>query len=393
MRNYILFDDVDIRRQLLPLTFTRPIAELRVGVLTIREKWEHYLNQSISSFTEPYLQEKFPLVVAEENILINASVIPNAALIDQLKQLRKGESIVRNNILVARCVSKEQFSTANDIDEHKNEILSDFDSVQFPEDIFLLNDKELRNDFVAIAKNRSSAPIPAGTQVLGSDLFIEEGARINFAFINTQTGPVYIGKDVEIMEGAMIRGPFAACSGSVVKMGAKIYGATTLGPNTVVGGELKNCVFIANSNKGHEGYLGDSVIGEWCNLGADTNNSNLKNNFGNVKVWNYSKGQLRATDLQKHGVIMGDHVKTAINTVLNTGTVIGIGCNIATIGFPPKFVSDFSWLQGEVNAEFDFEKFCKGASMMMKTKKSEFNAIERCILEFVFTQTRTHKLF
>ncbi|POY37779.1 glucose-1-phosphate thymidylyltransferase [Solitalea longa] len=392
MRNYILFDDKTIRRQLLPLTFTRPIADLRIGIFTIRQKWETLLKQQLSTFTEDYLQEKFPLILEEDNVFINGAIIPNDLLVKHIQQLKPGECIGHNELLIAAFVTKEQFASFNFTSIFDN-YSEDFYSLRFPEDIFQFNDKAIRDDFKRLTANKNSQRFPTEAHILGNELFIEEGAKVGFAYINTQTGPVYIGKNAEIMEGAMIRGPFAAGEGTVVKMGAKIYGATTLGPNTVVGGELKNCVFIGNSNKGHDGYLGDSVIGEWCNMGADTNNSNLKNNFGNVKVWSYATGSLRDTNLMKYGVIMADHTKTAINTMLNTGTVTGLGCSIATMGFPPKFVTDFSWLQNEVTAEFDFEKFCKAASAMMQTKKTEFNAVEKRILEFIFTHTRTHKLF
>ncbi|MNZ83604.1 Bifunctional protein GlmU [compost metagenome] len=386
MRNYILFDDTT-RHRLLPLTYTRPIAELRIGILTIREKWELYLNATVSYKTESYLQEKYPLVLSTENVFINASFLPDADLLAQVNKLKTNEAIKANEKLIAVCLPHDEATTFNPLSylPAASEIHSTPIQIDYPEHIFQYNQQVLVEDFALLTKDRKSAPVPEGTQVLGNNLFIEEGARINMSIINTQTGPVYIGKDVEIMEGALIRGPFAACKGAVVKMGAKIYGATTLGPNAVVGGEIKNCVIIGNSNKGHEGYLGDSVIGEWCNLGADTNNSNLKNNFGTVKVWNYSIADFRDTQTQKHGVIMGDHSKTAVNTMLNTGTVIGVACSIATTGFPPKFVPDFTWHQNEVYSVFQFDKFCKTASEMMKTKKTEFNDEEKRILEYVYS--------
>lgn len=386
MRNYILFDD-NTRQRLLPLTYTRPIAELRIGILTIREKWELYLNATVSYKTESYLQEKYPLVLSTENVFVNASLLPDSDLLEQVSKLKKNEAIKVNEKLVAVCLSHEEAADFNPLNYLPDafEIQSAPIHIDYSEHIFQYNQQALTDDFALLTKDKKSASVPKGTQVLGNNLFIEEGARINMAIINTQTGPVYIGKDVEIMEGALIRGPFAACNGAVVKMGAKIYGATTLGPNAVVGGEIKNCVIIGNSNKGHEGYLGDSVIGEWCNLGADTNNSNLKNNFGSVKVWNYAAGDFRDTQTQKHGVIMGDHSKTAVNTMLNTGTVIGVACSIATTGFPPKFVPDFTWHQNEVFSVFQFDKFCRTASEMMKTKKTEFNDEEKRILEYVYS--------
>ncbi|UKJ09021.1 putative sugar nucleotidyl transferase [Solitalea lacus] len=393
MRNYLLFDDPGVRRQLLPLTFTRPIADIRVGILTIIEKWAYSLNSKPSYLTESYLQEKFPSVIAERNILINAAILPDDNLVSVIRDLQEGEALKNGDTLLAVNLSKEETSLFD-----PENFVSKAQPIQFkiqqivsPASIFQFNAQEIANDFNLFA-SKVSQTLPIGSQLLGRNIFVEEGAKINFALINSETGPVYIGKDVEIMEGAMIRGPFAACEGAVVKMGSKIYGATTLGPNTVVGGEVKNCVFFGNSNKGHEGYLGDSVIGEWCNLGADTNNSNLKNNFSTVKVWNYAEAKFNDTGLQKYGVVMADHVKTAINTAFNTGTVVGVGCNIACNGFPSKFVADFSWVQNEQIAEFDFTKFCNTASSMMKTKKNEFNDTERRILEHVFDTTRTHKL-
>ncbi|AFD05905.1 putative sugar nucleotidyl transferase [Solitalea canadensis] len=388
MRNYILFDD-DTHHRLRPLTFTRPVSEIRLGILTIRQKWELYLKTTVSYKTEVHLQEKYPIVLSSENVFINASFLPDEAITEQINKLKPNEAIKAGGKLIAVCLAE----TSSDFNHtlylnSAAEIQLTSLSINYPEHIFLFNKQALIDDFTLITKGRISAAVPEGTRVLGDSLFIEEGANVNLATINTQTGPVYIGKNAEIMEGALIRGPFAACDGAVVKMGAKIYGATTLGPNSVVGGEVKNCVIIGNSNKGHEGYLGDSVIGEWCNLGADTNNSNLKNNFGSVKVWNYADADFRDTQLQKYGVIMGDHSKTSINTMLNTGSVIGVGCSIATTGFPPKFVPDFTWHQNEVYSVFQLEKFWKTALEMMKTKKTEFNDEEKRILEYVYSISR-----
>ncbi|SMO73713.1 putative sugar nucleotidyl transferase [Solitalea koreensis] len=392
MLNLILFDDI-AWQQLRPLTFTRPVSHIRIGILTIKEKWERHLSGEVSCLTQPYLSAKFKLKTDESNLLINSSIVPTEPFVSKVLSLTANQALVSGTKLLAIRLDEDQLKTFNpeqiplNAEPYRDELIL----IQQPSDIFTFNHQALRSDFELLTKNRISEKLNDTNTVLGNQLFVEEGIEVNCAIINTTTGPVYIGKNVQIMEGAMIRGPFAACEGSVVKMGTKIYGSTTLGPNTVVGGEVKNSVIFGNSNKGHEGYLGDSVIAEWCNLGADTNNSNLKNNFGEVKVWDYSLADFKPSGLQKIGLIMGDHSKCAINTSFNTGTVVGVGCNIAGSGLLPKFIPDFLWFTTENRIDYRLEKAFHDFDSMMNSKKSMLNAEEKRILEEVFNLTNTNR--
>ncbi|MCB0805075.1 MAG: glucose-1-phosphate thymidylyltransferase, partial [Bacteroidales bacterium] len=315
--NYILFDDQS-RNHLLPLTFLRPVAEIRMGILTIREKWEKHLNTKTSTLTETYLSEKFPIVKESENVLINGTVCPNPQLVKEIKGLKPNQTLVSNDTIIALCIKEEDLDENSDID------LAGIDEIETTSDIFKINEtweifheneRAIKEDFLLITKGRKSAILSETNRIVaGENIFVEEGAKVEFATINASTGPVYIGKDAEIMEGALIRGPFALCEHAVVKMGAKIYGATTIGPWSKVGGEVNNTVIFGYSNKAHDGFLGNSVIAEWCNLGADTNNSNLKNSYDNVKLWSYTQQTFIDTGLQFCGLIMGDHSKSGINT-------------------------------------------------------------------------------
>ena len=334
--NYILFDG-NVRNSLLPFTYTRPVADIRIGILTIREKWEKTLGLTTTTITEEYLEEKYPMVELAENVLINASFIPSKELVKQVKKLTKNQAIFKDEEVIAFFTSDTQeevdFTTYEQI-----EFEDDLIQVKNTWDIFSLNDKAIQADFDLITEGRKSQPIPEGVHCINKqDIFIEEGATVLFASLNASKGPIYIGKDAKIMEGSMVRGPLAMCQGAILKMGAKIYGATTIGPNCKVSGEVNNSILFGNSNKGHEGYLGNSVLGEWCNIGADTNTSNLKNNYAEVKLWNYETGRFAKTGLQFCGLMMGDHSKCGINTMFNTGTVIGVSANIFGSGFPRNF--------------------------------------------------------
>ena len=331
--NYILFDS-DVRNSLLPFTYTRPVADIRVGILTIREKWEKYLGLTTTTITEEYLEDKYPMVELEENILLNASFLPNEELVKSVQSLTKNQAIFKGEEVIAFFTSDTQeevdLSSYEQI-EFENELIQ----IKNTWDIFSLNDSAIKIDFDLITKDRTSQPIPEGVQVIEKDnVFIEEGASILFTTLNASAGPIYIGKDALIMEGSIVRGPFAMCENSVLKMGSKIYGATTLGPFCKVGGEVNNSVLFGYSSKGHEGFLGNSVLGEWCNIGADSNTSNLKNNYAEVKLWNYETGRFAKTGLQFCGLMMGDHSKCGINTMFNTGTVVGVSANIFGSGFP-----------------------------------------------------------
>lgn len=388
--NYILFDGTS-RNNLLPFTYTRPVADIRVGILTIREKWEKMLGKKTSTLTKTYLQEKYPLINKSDDILINASYLPTENLVKLVKSLKDNQAVYYNGEVVAVHTSERQ-------EEIKQQ---DYDKVIFTDellqikdtwDIFSLNDKVLKLDFKLMTKGRKSAPIPKGVQVTNPEnIFIEDTAEVSFCYLNATAGPIYIGKGAKILEGAMIRGSFALCERSVVKMGAKIYGATTVGPACTVGGEIKNVVFFANSNKGHDGYLGDSVIGEWCNLGADTNNSNLKNNYAEVRLWSYETKGFAKTGLQFCGLMMGDHSKCGINTMFNTGTVVGVSANIFGDGFPRNFIPSFSWGGAAGFTTFQMRKVKEVAKVVLSRRNIEFNAVEERILEHVFKLSEEYR--
>ena len=388
--NYILFDG-DVRNSLLPFTYTKPVADIRVGILTIREKWEKHLSLTTTTVTQEYLEEKYPMVELEENILINASFCPTKSLVEKVKKLSKNEAIFRGEDVIAFFTSDSQ--------EEVN--FDDYTQIEFDEeilqikntwDIFSLNDKAIQEDFDLITEGRTSEPIPEGIRYINKEnIFIEEGAEITFATLNASTGPIYIGKDAIVMENASVRGPFAMCNNAVVKLGAKIYGATTLGPYCKVGGEISNSVLMGYSSKGHDGYLGNSVLGEWCNLGADTNNSNLKNNYAEVKLWDYETGRFAKTGLQFCGLIMGDHSKCGINTMFNTGTVIGVFTNIYGSGFPRNFVPSFSWGGASGFTEYKTTKAFEVVEVVMERKNIVFDAIEQRILEHVFEETKQYR--
>ncbi len=388
--NYILFDGTS-RNNLLPFTYTRPVADIRIGILTIREKWEKLLDTTTSTLTKKYLQEKFPLVKATDDILINASYLPTQALVEIVKSLKDNEAVYYQGEVVAVHTSDRQEEVhQKDYDriEYNDELLQ----IKNTWDIFSLNDKALLADFKLLTKGRSSAPIPENVQTVNPEnIFIEEGATIHFCSLNASAGPIYIGHDTLIMEGALIRGGFALCDHAVVKMGAKIYGATTIGPYSKVGGELNNVVLFGYSNKGHDGFLGNSVIGEWCNLGADTNNSNLKNNYAEVRLWSYETEGFTKTGLQFCGLMMGDHSKCGINTMFNTGTVVGVSANIFGDGFPRNFIPSFSWGGAAGFSTYQMKKVKEVAQVVMSRRNIEFTSIESDILEHVFEITKEYR--
>lgn len=386
--NYILFDSAS-RNNLLPLVFTRPVADIRIGILTIREKWERYLKASTSSLTEQYLAAKFPLVEADVNILINGSILPNPKLVEAIHQLRQGQTIIKDETIVAMCVSDTSLRNLSEsTDDETIEFKDEFIKIENVWDIFSKNDIVLRSDFELITKGRKSAPISGTNRCLNeSQIFIEEGAKVEFSILNASTGPIYIGKDAEVMEGAKVRGPFALCEHAVLKMDAKIYGATTIGPHSKVGGEVNNSVIFGYSNKAHDGFLGHSVLGEWCNLGADTNTSNLKNTYEEVKVWSYSEDCFVSTGLQFCGTIMGDHSKCGINTMFNTGTVIGVNANIFGSGFQRNFIPSFSWGGTQGFIDYDLKKALKTTAIVFERRNKAFNKIEKDVLTEVFNLT------
>ena len=394
--NYILFDDKSWQN-LLPLTFTRPVCEIRAGILTIKEKWEKFLNSTVSYKTQEYLSEKFSINIESDNILINGSVIPNKELIKKIQNLDPDTALAVNNKLLAVRIDKDKLSDFNpfETDQLKKEnFTSDFISIEWPWDIFKLNEANIKADFDLITKNRKSQEISKSNKFLAEEnIFIEEGAKVEFATLNASTGPIYIGKEAEIMEGSIVRGPFALCENAVLKMAAKIYGPTTIGPYSKVGGEINNSVIIGYSNKAHDGFLGNSVIGEWCNLGADTNNSNLKNNYAEVRLWNYENERFIKTGLQFCGLIMGDHSKCAINTMFNTGTVIGVNANIFGEGFPRNFVPSFSWGGARGFTVYGLDKAFEVAEKVMERRNKELDNKEKKILTHIFEKTSKYRLY
>lgn len=385
--NYILFDG-PARNALLPFTFTRPVADILIGILTIRQKWEKYLGSTITTLTEEYLSDKYPMVELEENVMINASFLPNAVLAEMVSNLESNQAIFKGEEVIAFYTNDSQ----DEVDFDNYEIIEFNDDCLMLNntwDIFSKNDAAIREDFEFLTEDRKSQPIPKSVNVIAPEnIFIEEGAQLEFVTLNASTGPIYIGKDTLIMEGSLIRGPFALCEGAVVKMGAKVYGATTVGTYSKIGGEINNSVLFAYSNKGHEGFLGNSVLGEWCNIGADSNNSNLKNNYEEVKLWSYETEGFAKTGLQFCGLMMGDHSKCGINTMFNTGTVVGVSSNIFGSGFPRNFVPSFSWGGAAGFSTYITKKAFETAKLVMGRRNIEFDEKEAAILEHVFEETK-----
>ncbi len=383
----ILFDDKSWRT-LRPLTLTRPVSELRVGILTIREKWEKRLGDKVAYLTQDYLQEKYPLSVEDDNLLINASVCPNQLLLGEVGGLQPGEMLLQGDCVIALRVDKREvaaFDPAVLPDLVRKEFTGDIHRVVYPYHVFSLNGQELEVDFKLLTEGRKSVPLDSSVRVYGKyPVFVEEGAVVRGAVINTEGGPVYIGKDAEIMEGVLVRGPLAMCEHSVLTMGAKVYGATTLGPYCKCGGEVNNVVLIAYSNKAHDGFLGNSVLGEWCNIGAGTNNSNLKNTYVEVKLWDYETRRFQKTGLQFCGLIMGDHAKLGISTMINTGTVIGVGANVFGAEFPRNFIPSFAWGGACGFTEHMMPQFNATAEAVMKRRNKVYDDVDRRIIEHVF---------
>lgn len=384
--NYILFDS-PARDALLPFTFTRPVADIRIGILTIREKWEKYLGYTTTTVTEEYLTEKFPMVEMEENVLINSAFLPNEVLAEMVSALEPNQAIFYQDEVLAFYTN----DTQEEVDFDSYEILEYTDElikIEHVWDIFKKNDAALREDFELLTEGRTSQEIPASVNTISpNNIFIEEGAKLEYVTLNASTGPIYIGKNTEIMEGSVIRGPFALCEGAVVKLATKVYGATTVGPECRIGGEVSNSVLFGYSNKGHDGFLGNSVLGEWCNLGADTNNSNLKNNYDEVKLWSYEENAFVKTGLQFCGLFMGDHSKSGINTMFNTGTVVGVCANIFGGGYPKNFVPSFSWGGPSGMDTYLLPKAFETAKEVMARRNVVFTEQDEAILTEVFELT------
>ncbi|MEZ4947270.1 MAG: GlmU family protein [Cyclobacteriaceae bacterium] len=390
--NVILFDDPSIRQDLSPFTLTRPVSEIRVGILTVTEKWERHLKTKVSYQTIDYLQEKYPTKNSADNLLVNGAVCPDEKLIQAIGTLSEEQGLSKDGVLLAA--------------RNTNTSLENIQQTEYPGEVTLIdqvwkifqyNGTQIKSDFELLTKGRKSNDLNDAHTIVygevGKDIFIEEGAIIKAAILNAENGPIYLGKNTQVQEGSMIRGPFALCEGSHVNMGAKIRGDSTVGPYSKVGGEISNSVIFGFSNKGHDGFLGNSVIGEWCNLGADTNTSNLKNNYENIKIWNYKKGGFKDTGLQFCGLIMGDHSKCGINTMFNTGTVVGIGCNIFGDGFPRTFIPSFAWGGAAGFTTFQLNKMLDTAEKVYERRSKTLAASDKKILQHLFESTSANRVW
>jgi UDP-N-acetylglucosamine diphosphorylase/glucosamine-1-phosphate N-acetyltransferase len=392
--NYILFDDHSWEN-LLPLTFTRPVSEITAGILKLREKWELMTSLSFSHLSRKYLSEKFPLKIEDDNLLINSAIIPDKEIVEEIFRLNKSEALYRNNRMLACRIGSKELSNFNYNEGYsgtKINASAECTLIDFPWQIFQLSGNNITFDFELVTKGRKSLKLSDTNNLIAPEnIFVEEGVRAEFVTINASTGPVYLAKKSEIMEGSLIRGPFSLGEESTVKMAAKIYGPTTIGPFSKVGGEINNSIILGYSNKAHDGFLGNSVIGEWCNIGADSNNSNLKNNYAEVKVWNYPAEKFIKTGAQFCGLIMGDHSKCGINTMFNTGTVIGVNTNIFGSGFPRNFIPSFSWGGAHGFSVFNISKAYEVADIVMSRRNIPFGEVDKKILAEIFRMTEKYR--
>lgn len=383
----LVFSDAQYWEDFLPLTFTRPVAEMRMGILTFSERWKKLLDiDEVFYITENYLQDKFEKPEPKQSLFIVPNFFPSDEVLKQIKELQPGEALVYENEVLVANINMENFSL-NQINK-MTDIHEKLFFIEKPTDIFSYNDKAIDFDFKLLTEGRTSQELSSTNGFIGEkeNLFIEEGVTIEFSTLNCKTGKIYIGKNAEIMEGSNIRGSLALCEESKINLGTKLYGGTTIGPHSKVGGEVNNIVIFGYSNKGHDGFVGNSVIGEWCNLGADTNSSNLKNNYASVKLWNYRKKRFLDTGLQFCGLIMGDHSKTAINTQLNTGTVVGVAANIFKSGFPPNLVDSFSWGGMKGDEKFKLEKSYEVAEKAMERRKIAITETDKDILKYIYNE-------
>jgi UDP-N-acetylglucosamine diphosphorylase/glucosamine-1-phosphate N-acetyltransferase len=391
--NLILFDD-EQRTRFYPIALTRPISHFRLGIQTLSEKWERFSSLKPSYLVPEYLKGLFPIHTDEDNILINSRLIPNEELWKQIMNLSLGMAILDQDRLLAARIPRMETEKPIQAYIHSFQPLQvNYLWLNFPEDIIRLNEEEMVNDFEALTRSGVSESISSTNHVLGNRLWVSGPISAEYAIINTETGPVYIEEGVQIMEGAMIRGPVAILSHSVVKMGSKIYGSTSIGPHCTVGGEVKNSNIIGFSNKGHEGYLGDSIIGEWCNLGADTNNSNMKNNYGFVRMFDYSMNDYRLTGQKFLGLMMGDHVKCGINSTINTGTVFGMGVNWFGAALSPGFIPDFTWSESGKFTEYRLEKMLETASKAMERRQKVLSEGDIKLITKIFEMTKTYRTY
>jgi UDP-N-acetylglucosamine diphosphorylase/glucosamine-1-phosphate N-acetyltransferase len=394
--NTILTDFRKNWLNLLPLSFTRPISKFRIGIYTIDEKWQKYLDADCSFITEAYLTEKYPVEITDDNFLINSIVLPDKNIAKKISHLGTNEVLFSDNIFLAARVS------ASDIEKIKASDLNGFQKIQFNGeiayiknlwDIFLQNASEISKDIELLKPEKITHTIGNSNTIIGNpdDLIVEEGVSAECVIFNVTDGPVYLGRNALIMEGSMLKGPISIGENSMVKMGAKIYQGTTIGPHCRAAGEINNSVLFGYSNKAHDGFLGNAVLGEWCNLGAGTNNSNLKNNYEPVKVWNHDANHFESTGLTFCGLFMADHSKCSINTMFNTGTVVGVSTNIFGSGFPRNIIPSFSWGGSAGYIEYDIEKAIETAARVMQRRNIELNVHDRKILRTIFDITKEYR--
>ena len=393
----VLFDNDIWRRRTYPLSLTRPVSNLRIGILTINEKWEKWLNVPVSYLTADYLREKFPFKdTYSEILLIRGNIIPDIKLVESLMALKSGEVLVSKDGFLA--IKADSSIIRGFIPTQLKEFkpvyyLSDLNCIQYPEDIFLKNGTEITKDFELLTKGRVSSVLSSSNTILGDNIFVEDGVSVECSTLNTLKGPIYLGLNSEIWEGCMVRGPFSLGENSQLKMGTKVYSNVSIGPKSRMGGELNTCVIWGNSAKGHDGYLGSSVIGEWCNWGAGSNNSNMKNNYKNIRLFDYETGAYRETGLDFCGLFMADHSKCSINTTFNTGTIVGVSANIYGAGLLPTFIPDFSWGGADGLVEYDFDKMKSTAEVVFQRKQRKFDEIEKRICRSVFEMTKDKRNF
>ena len=381
--NYILFDEPTLRTNLLPLTFTRPIAEIRCGIRTITEKWADFLGETPSFLTQDYLQAKYQLIAEEDNIFINGAFFPDQKLVDTILRLPLNTGLFFEKNLIAFRGKNLDFAPKNSQQlTEKQSFLANLPA------IFIENSSQISADFQRISSQKTSQIITDKyTMVYNqSQVFVEEGATLKACILNAENGPIYIGKNAQVQEGAVVQGPFALGEESVLNIGAKIRPGVSIGPGSKVGGEVSMSVFQGYANKAHDGYLGCSVIGEWCNLGANTNCSNLKNDWTNVKLYNYDSQQLEDTGKQFVGLFMGDFTKVGISTMFNTGTIVGVSANVFGAGFQDKFIPSFSWGGADTKIEtYRFDKALAVAKATMARRKISMTDAEAKILEVIAT--------
>lgn len=382
--NIIFFDGPEWET-LRPFTLTKPVAELRIGILKFAERWQKLLKGNYSFLTQDYLANKYKVEAESQNLFINSVFFPNGELVQSIQNLREGESIWYKESLVAANTGLDAFQSKRF--KEKKSIQSTVIQIQHLWDLFTYNPFAIQYDFDLLTEGRQSQAISETNRIIHPErVFLEEGAVVEHAILNATDGPIYVGVEAEIMEGSMIRGGLALCEHGKINMGAKIYPGTTIGPHSKVGGEVNNSILMGYSNKGHDGFLGNSVLGEWCNLGADTNNSNLKNNYSNIRLWDYSTKSYIDTGLQFCGLMMGDFSKSAINTQFNTGTVVGVSANVFDPGFPPKFIPSFSWGGKKDSEKFDLEKSFDAAEKMMVRRKKLLTEKDKYILNHIFSE-------